>query len=57
MLEPWAAKIMYYMAHATVILLAVVFIAIIIILVGALIVGCIELIKSILKGMRNNENG
>ena len=56
MLEPWADKIMHYMAHAMVILLAVIFIAIIIILVGALIVGCIELIKSILKGMRNNEN-
>ena len=50
MLEPWADKIMYYMAHAMVILLAAIFIAIIIILVGALIVGCIEIYKKI-KGV------
>lgn len=49
MLEPWADKIMYYITHATVIILAVILIAIIIIL----IVGFIELIKSILKGMKN----
>lgn len=56
MLEPWADKIMYYIDHATVIILAVILVAIIIILIGALIVGFIELIKSILKGMKNNEN-
>ena len=56
MLEPWADKIMYYMLHATVIVLAVILIAIIIMLIIFLIGGFIELIKSILKGMKNNEN-
>ncbi len=47
MLEPWAEKIMYYMIHATIIVLAVILAVLIIILIGALILGCVKLIKSI----------
>lgn len=53
MLEPWAEKIMYYMLHATVIVLAVILIAIILILVGALVVGFIELIKGLINETKN----
>lgn len=49
MLEPWAEKIMYYMAHASIIIAAVILAALIIMLIGALILGCVELIKSIGK--------
>jgi hypothetical protein len=47
MLEPWAEKIMYYMAHATIIVLAVILAVLIIMLISALILGCVKLIKSI----------
>jgi hypothetical protein len=49
MLEPWADKIMYYILHATVIVLAVILIAIIIMLVLALVGGFIELIKGLIN--------
>ena len=44
MLEPWADKIMYYMLHATVIVLAVILAVIIIMLIIFLIGGFIKLI-------------
>lgn len=50
MLEPWASKILDYMAHATVIVLAVILVAIIITLIIFLIGGCIEIYKKI-KGV------
>lgn len=53
MLEPWADKIMYYISHATVIVLAVILAAFIIMLIIFLIWGFIELIKGLINETKN----